>query len=145
MRAEVVSIGTEILLGEITDTNAAFIASHLPQYGIDLLWVSQVGDNPSRMNEVVQRAWDRSDIIFITGGLANVSNQDVAGWNFINRITWDISTIGRTLLQVVQNGQAIQGVSQQINSIPQSGRSVVVDSDAISTAVVEELSQRLQT
>ena len=83
--------------------------------------------------------------LFITGGLANVSNQDVAGWNFINRITWDISTIGRTLLQVVQNGQAIQGVSQQINSIPQSGRSVVVDSDAISTAVVEELSQRLQT
>lgn len=69
MRAEIVSVGTEILLGEITDTNAAFIASHLPQYGIDLLWASQVGDNPGRMREVIERAWNRSDITFITGGL----------------------------------------------------------------------------
>ena len=83
MRAEIVSIGTEILLGEITDTNAAFIASHLPQYGIDLLWVSQVGDNPARMNEVVQRAWERSDLIFITGGLGptedDITRETIAG------------------------------------------------------------------
>ncbi|MCH8200225.1 MAG: competence/damage-inducible protein A, partial [Chloroflexi bacterium] len=49
MSAEIISIGTEIMLGEITDTNASFIASELPQYGIDLLYVSQVGDNPARM------------------------------------------------------------------------------------------------
>ena len=69
MRAEIISIGTEIMLGEITDTNAAFIAGRLPQYGIDLLYVTQVGDNPSRMREVLTRAWDRSDLIFTTGGL----------------------------------------------------------------------------
>ena len=69
MQAEILSIGTEILLGEITDTNAAYIASALPQYGIDLLHVSQVGDNPARMRETMQRAWERSDIVFTTGGL----------------------------------------------------------------------------
>ena len=69
MSAEIISIGTEILLGEITDTNAAFIARSLPQFGIDLLYVSQVGDNPARMHEVMQRAWERSDLIFTTGGL----------------------------------------------------------------------------
>ncbi len=69
MRAEIISIGTEILLGEITDTNAAFIASQLPEYGIDLLFVSQIGDNPDRLRETFQRAWDRSDIVFTTGGL----------------------------------------------------------------------------
>ena len=69
MRAEIVSIGTEILLGEITDTNAAFIASELPELGIDLLYVTQVGDNPGRLQEVLRRAWERSDIIFTTGGL----------------------------------------------------------------------------
>jgi len=53
MRAEIISIGTEIMLGEITDTNAAFIAGRLPEYGIDLLYVSQVGDNPGRMQEVL--------------------------------------------------------------------------------------------
>jgi nicotinamide-nucleotide amidase len=69
MRSEVISVGTEILLGEITDTNASFIASQLPQFGIDLLYVSQVGDNPDRLREVFSRAWGRSDLIFITGGL----------------------------------------------------------------------------
>ena len=69
MRAEIVSIGTEILLGEITDTNAAFIAGRLPAYGIDLLYVTQVGDNPGRLAEVLGRAWERSEIVFTTGGL----------------------------------------------------------------------------
>ncbi len=69
MKAEIISIGTEILLGEITDTNAAYIAGKLPFLGIDLYWVSQVGDNKARIIEVLQRAWNRSDIIFITGGL----------------------------------------------------------------------------
>ena len=69
MKAEIISIGTEILLGEITDTNAAYIASWLPFLGIDLFWISQVGDNKARIIEILERAWNRSDIIFITGGL----------------------------------------------------------------------------
>ena len=69
MRAEILSIGTEIMFGEITDTNAAYVASALPQYGIDLLWVTQVGDNPARLREAFARAWERSDITFCTGGL----------------------------------------------------------------------------
>jgi nicotinamide-nucleotide amidase len=69
MQAEIISIGTEIMLGEITDTNAAFIASKLPQFGIDLLYVTQVGDNIGRLQEVLARAWQRSDITFTTGGL----------------------------------------------------------------------------
>lgn len=69
VRAEIVSIGTEILLGEITDTNAAFIAGRLPAFGIDLLYVTQVGDNAERLREVLRRAWERSQIVFTTGGL----------------------------------------------------------------------------
>ena len=69
MRAEIISVGTEIMLGEITDTNASFICSQMPQFGIDMLYVSQVGDNPDRMREIMSRAWGRSDLIFVTGGL----------------------------------------------------------------------------
>ena len=69
MRAEILSIGTEIMLGEIIDTNAAYIAARLPAFGIDLLYVSQVGDNPGRLAEVIQRAWGRSDLVIATGGL----------------------------------------------------------------------------
>lgn len=69
MKAEIISIGTEILLGEITDTNASYLASQLPLLGIDLFWVSQVGDNKSRMVEALRRAWERSDLILTSGGL----------------------------------------------------------------------------
>ena len=69
MKAEIISIGTEILFGEITDTNAAFLASKLPSLGIDLQWVSQVGDDEPKMLEVFRRAWGRSDLILTTGGL----------------------------------------------------------------------------
>jgi nicotinamide-nucleotide amidase len=69
MKAEIISIGTELLLGEITDTNASYLASQLPLLGIDLLWVTQVGDNPGRMREALERAWGRSDLILTSGGL----------------------------------------------------------------------------
>jgi len=69
MKAEIVSIGTELLLGEITDTNASYLASQLPLLGIDLYWISQVGDNRKRLVEVLKRAWQRSDLILTSGGL----------------------------------------------------------------------------
>ncbi|MBI4289556.1 MAG: competence/damage-inducible protein A [Chloroflexi bacterium] len=69
MKAEIVSVGTEILLGEITDTNSSYLAGQLPLLGIDLYWVSTVGDNRNRIVEVLKRAWGRSDLILVTGGL----------------------------------------------------------------------------
>ncbi|HYO50005.1 MAG TPA: CinA family nicotinamide mononucleotide deamidase-related protein [Chloroflexia bacterium] len=69
MRAEIVSIGTERLLGTITDTNAAFLAQRLAGLGIDCFYVSQVGDNQDRIVEVLGRAWDRSDLTITTGGI----------------------------------------------------------------------------
>ncbi|MDO8674069.1 MAG: CinA family nicotinamide mononucleotide deamidase-related protein [Dehalococcoidia bacterium] len=69
MKAEIVSVGTELLLGEIVDSNAAYLARHLPTLGIDLHWVSVVGDNRGRVVEILERAWGRSDLVIITGGL----------------------------------------------------------------------------
>ncbi len=69
MRAEIISCGTELLLGQITDTNATYLAQHLAALGIDLYYVSQVGDNLERIVETLQRAWQRSDVIVMTGGL----------------------------------------------------------------------------
>jgi len=69
VKAEIISVGTELLLGEITDTNAAYLAGQLPLLGIDLYWISQVGDNRTRLVEVLKRAWQRSGLILTTGGL----------------------------------------------------------------------------
>ncbi|GAC1350621.1 MAG: competence/damage-inducible protein A [Ktedonobacteraceae bacterium] len=69
MRAEILSCGTELLLGHITDTNATYLAQSLSALGVDLYFVSQVGDNQGRIVETVKRAWERSDLIIMTGGL----------------------------------------------------------------------------
>lgn len=69
MKAEIVSIGTEILLGQITDLNAPYIASLLPSLGIDLYRIHQLGDNKARLADTFRQAWSRADIILTTGGL----------------------------------------------------------------------------
>lgn len=69
MKAEIISIGTELLLGQITDTNASYLAGELPALGIDLYFISQVGDNLGRLVDTLHRAEQRSDVIIMTGGL----------------------------------------------------------------------------
>jgi nicotinamide-nucleotide amidase len=69
VRAEILSIGTELLLGQIVDTNAHYLASRLADLGIDCLHISTVGDNPARYRETLERALGRSDLVITTGGL----------------------------------------------------------------------------
>jgi nicotinamide-nucleotide amidase len=69
MKAELISVGTELLLGEILDTNAQYLGTRLPGLGIDLYYMSKVGDNLDRLAEVIERAWGRSDLVITTGGL----------------------------------------------------------------------------
>lgn len=69
MKAELIASGTELLLGEVADVNTCFIAGQLAALGIDLYYCSTVGDNFDRFSRVLRQAWDRSDLIIITGGL----------------------------------------------------------------------------
>jgi nicotinamide-nucleotide amidase len=69
LNAEIISIGTEILLGEIVDTNSAYVSERLPALGIDVYYKHAVGDNLGRLVEVIQLARERADIVITTGGL----------------------------------------------------------------------------
>jgi nicotinamide-nucleotide amidase len=69
LKAEIFSIGTELLMGELADTNGSWIASQLPALGIQVQWISLIGDNLDMLAEAFTRGLQRSDIIFTTGGL----------------------------------------------------------------------------
>ena len=69
MRAEIIAIGSEILLGQIVDTNSAHIARVLAENGIELVQTSTVGDDLPRMEEVIRNAIHRSPIVITTGGI----------------------------------------------------------------------------
>ena len=67
--AEIVTTGTEILLGDIVDTNAAWIAQQLRETGVNLFYKTTVGDNLERVRGVIEQGLGRSHIIIVTGGL----------------------------------------------------------------------------
>ena len=83
MRCEIVAVGTEILLGQIVDTNSAWIAERLAEAGIDCHFQTVVGDNPGRMLEVFELALERAEALIVTGGLGptqdDLTREVVAG------------------------------------------------------------------
>lgn len=100
MKAEIVSVGTELLLGSITDTNATFLAQELSPLGIDLYYVSQVGDNLNRIVEVLARAWGRSDLTIVTGGVG--PTDDDMTREAIAAMLGETPTVDETLIEQVE-------------------------------------------
>jgi len=69
MDAEILAVGTELLMGQITNTNAQYISSRLPSVGVNVYYHSVVGDNPERLRKCLNIALERSDVVIMTGGL----------------------------------------------------------------------------
>lgn len=69
VNAEIITTGTELLLGELVDTNSSYIARRLRTIGVNLFYITSVGDNEQRMVNILTQALQRSDVIITTGGL----------------------------------------------------------------------------
>lgn len=84
MTGEILCVGTELLLGDIVNTNAAYIARELARIGIDLYHQTVVGDNPERLKRALNDAFDRADLVVTTGGLGptfdDVTKETVAAY-----------------------------------------------------------------
>ena len=69
VKAEIVAVGTELLLGQIVDTNSAYMAQQLTTIGVDVHFKSTVGDNLERIKTTLQNAGNRADFVLTTGGI----------------------------------------------------------------------------
>ncbi len=69
MNAEIITIGDELLIGQVVDTNSAWMAQRLNEAGVRVVRKQTVGDVPEQMAEVIKAALNRSDIVLLTGGL----------------------------------------------------------------------------
>ena len=69
MNAEIIAVGTELLLGDILNTNAQYLSKQLAAYGVDVYAESVVGDHPARLTDAIRQALGRADIVILTGGL----------------------------------------------------------------------------
>ncbi len=84
MRAEILTVGTELLLGDILNSNSQFLSRELAAYGIDILFQSTVGDNAERLNSALSLALGRCDLVIVTGGLGptedDITRETVAAY-----------------------------------------------------------------
>lgn len=69
MKVEIIAVGSELLLGQITNTNATFMSSRLAEIGVDVHYHTVVGDNPNRLKEVIEIAEERANVLIFSGGL----------------------------------------------------------------------------
>ncbi len=128
MHAEIVSIGTEILMGEIVDTNSAYLASELAKLGIELRWVSKVGDDPDRLFEVVDRGWRRSDVTLTTGGLGPTS--DDLTRETIARVLGEEMTVQEDLLEHLKGMFSSRGMEMPETNVKQA--TLIASAEAVS-------------
>ena len=100
-KVEILSVGTELLMGQIANTNAQFISQHLPEVGLGVYYHSVVGDNPERLTKCLQYALSRSDVIITTGGLGPTQDD----------LTKEV--IARTLgLEMIQDEESANHIRQ---------------------------------
>lgn len=106
MNAEIIGIGTELLLGQIANTNAQHISDSLAGIGVDVYFHVVVGDNPARIEDVLRTALGRSDVIVITGGLGptpdDITREAVA------------SVTGRELRREPELATKIEGIFRKL-------------------------------
>lgn len=118
MKAEILSIGTELLMGELTDTNASWIAARLPALGIQLQWVSIIGDDLGMLAEACSRGWQRSDLILTTGGLG--PTQDDLTREAIAKALGETPTVQEQVVKELERYFQDRGITMPTHNIKQA-------------------------
>jgi nicotinamide-nucleotide amidase len=116
--AEIVAVGSELLLGQIVDTNSAWMAQRLTALGVNLYFKSVVGDNPGRMKEVISRALERADIVITSGGLG--PTQDDLTREIVAEVTGRKLIQDHGMLEQVEEHFRRRGRTMTPNNIRQS-------------------------
>ena len=118
MYAEIIASGTELLMGEIQDTNSSFLASHLPALGLEVRQATLVGDDLDHYAEVLDRAWRRTPFTFTTGGLGptvdDVSREAIA------RVFQEEVHVDGQLLETLKNRFRERGTDMPPHNIKQA-------------------------
>jgi len=148
MRAEILTIGTELLIGQVVNTNATFLARELAMLGIDLYFVTTVGDNPERIQNAMRLAWDRSDLVICTGGLGptadDLTHEMVARF-FDLPLLFDAEVYDRVAKAFASKGRTLTESEKKLALFPAETTRIPNPAGTASGVLVERDSKRLMT
>ena len=118
MKAEIISVGTELLLGQIVDTDATYLSKLLPQFGIDLHYRVTVGDNEPRLADALELALSRSDLVFTIGGLG--PTKDDLTKETVAKVVGDEMTLHEESAERMRTFFAMRGIEMPESNLKQA-------------------------
>lgn len=118
MQAEIISVGTELLLGQIVDTNAAYLSALLPEFGVTLRHRTTVGDNEARLIDTLKQALNRADIVFTIGGLG--PTQDDITKETVAKVVGDEMKLDAGSVEMLKSFFAKRGIEMPPSNIKQA-------------------------
>ncbi len=139
MVAEIISVGTELLLGNIVNTNAQYIAKEMAKMGIDLYYQSVVGDNEERLSNVLKTALERSDLIITTGGLGPTKDdltKEVAASYFGKQLVFDKKTYEHVKQRLESYGISQMTKSQEKQAMVPEGALVITNPAGLAPSII---------
>lgn len=110
MKAEIIAVGTEILLGDIVNTNAQYLSKSLAELGIEVYYQSVIGDNENRLIDQFQESFNRSDLVITTGGLGPTKDdltKECAAKYFNEKLYLDENSLKRIEQYFIKTGRKI--------------------------------------
>jgi nicotinamide-nucleotide amidase len=131
MKSAIISVGTELLFGQITNTNSVFLSQQLNYLGVDVMYHYTVGDNPKRLAEMIRQAFSDCDLIVTTGGLG--PTQDDLTKEIAAEVLHDELVLHEDLLEALeQYFKKLNRVMTENNKkqVYLPSRAVVFDNDA---------------
>ncbi len=128
MRAEIICVGTELLLGDIVNTNAQYLARELATLGFTVYYQSVVGDNPMRLKSLVHQAKERSEVLVFTGGLGPTDDdltKETVAETFGDSLVSDPEEIAKLELYAKKVGRPLAPNNRKQAMVPRRGQKLV--------------------
>ena len=141
MRAEIMAVGTELLLGDILNTNAQFLAQELANLGIDVYYQTVVGDNPQRLKDTIYHAFSRADLIITTGGLGPTEDdltKETAAEYFGEKLVLDEKAFNRIKTYFDRTGRVMTQNNVKQAMVPENNCTVLYNDNGTAPGIIIE-------
>lgn len=141
MRVEIMAVGTELLLGDILNTNAQFLAQELANLGIEVYYQTVVGDNPQRLKDTIYHAFSRADLIITTGGLGPTEDdltKETAAEYFGEKLVLDEKAFNRIKTYFDRTGRVMTQNNVKQAMVPENNCMVLYNDNGTAPGIIIE-------
>lgn len=146
MKAEIIAVGTEILLGDILNTNAQYLSKELAQLGIEVYFQTVVGDNPKRLKDTIYQAFSRADLIITTGGLGPTEDdltKETSAAYFGEELVLDERALGRIQKYFDRTGRVMTENNRKQAMVPKEHGIVLYNDNGTAPGIIIEKNDKI--